>query len=68
LEKYHLLADEAMMVGDMSIDIIAGQSAGIKTCAVTFGLHGSDILLKTDPDYMIDDFKELLRIVDGKLL
>ena len=52
-------ADNTLVVGDADVDIMMGNAAGCKTCAVTYG-NGSIASLKAaQPDYMIDDFKEL---------
>lgn len=52
-------ADDTLVVGDADVDIMMGNAAGCRTCAVTYG-NGSIASLKAaQPDYMIDDFKEL---------
>lgn len=52
-------ADDTLVVGDADVDIMMGNSAGCKTCAVTYG-NGSITSLKgAHPDYMINDFKDL---------
>ena len=32
-------AEEALVVGDMPVDIQMGKGAGVRTCAVTYGMH-----------------------------
>ncbi len=52
-------SDDTLVVGDADVDIMMGNAAGCKTCAVTYG-NGSIASLKAaNPNYMIDDFKEL---------
>ncbi|MDE5997715.1 MAG: HAD family hydrolase [Muribaculaceae bacterium] len=52
-------ANDTLVVGDADVDIIMGNAAGCKTCAVTYG-NGSIASLKAaQPDYIIDDFKGL---------
>lgn len=53
----------AIIVGDMGIDIMAGKNAGIKTCWISHGLGQAEEARKLRPDYMIDDIRELKRIV-----
>lgn len=53
----------SMMVGDMVIDVLAGKEAGIKTCAVTYGIGTLSELKKSSPDFLIDDISELKDIV-----
>jgi HAD superfamily hydrolase (TIGR01509 family) len=52
-----------MMVGDTPADVLAGKAAGTLTCAVTYGFGGRQALLACAPDYVIDTFGDLLRIV-----
>lgn len=52
----------AYLVGDTGEDILAGKNAKIKTVGVTYGFLGKDIV-KHNPDYVIDDISELLKIL-----
>ena len=59
LEKFHVAAANALMVGDGDTDIAAGKSAGVITCGVTYGLGNRDDLVAAKPDFMIDDLNAL---------
>ena len=61
LKSLHINACDALMVGDMPVDIAMGQNAGVKTCAVTYGNSPKEDLEKSHPDYIIDDFGQLLQ-------
>jgi phosphoglycolate phosphatase-like HAD superfamily hydrolase len=54
---------QALMVGDTAADILAGKAAGIKTCAVTYGFGSLAELQQCQPDYLIDTFSDLVRLV-----
>ncbi len=54
---------EVIMIGDEVRDIEACRKAGIDIAAVTFGYNSEDILKKNKPDYLVNDFKELLKII-----
>ena len=54
---------QALMVGDTAADILAGKAAGLKTCAVTYGFGTLQELQHCQPDYVIDAFSELVRLV-----
>ena len=56
-------ADETLVVGDTTYDILMGSSAGCRTCAVTFGNHTREQLSTASPDWVIDRFSELNDIV-----
>jgi phosphoglycolate phosphatase len=55
--------NKSIIIGDMDVDILAGKNAGIKTCAVTYGLGTREDLSKANPDYMIDSLLELENII-----
>ena len=55
-------ASDAIVVGDMPVDIQMGRGAGTKTCGVSYGNSGRDALVKSGADFIIDDFRELLTI------
>ncbi len=56
-------ASKALMVGDMPVDIAMGQNAHIKTCAVTWGNSSKETLEKSHPNYIIDHFSQLLKLL-----
>ncbi|GAA0499173.1 pyrophosphatase PpaX [Salinibacillus aidingensis] len=55
-------ADEAIMVGDNTHDILAGQNAGVKTAGVAWTIKGRETLESLNPDYMLDNMQDLLTI------
>jgi len=48
------------MIGYSDSDIMTGRAAGVKTCAVTYGIGDLDKLLLTKPDMVIDDAWDLV--------
>ncbi len=52
-----------LMVGDNYHDIEAGHNAGVKTAGVAWSLKGRKVLEKHDPDYMLEEMRDLLAIV-----
>jgi len=56
---------QALMVGDTTADILAGKAAGLKTCAVTYGFGSLEELQRCQPDYVIDTFSDLVRLVEA---
>jgi len=53
-----------LIVGDSEMDIQCGRNAGSKTCAVTYGYRTKQELLKSDPDFMIDQIQDLDKIIN----
>ena len=62
LKAFSIDKQQAVIVGDMDVDIKAGKNAGILTCAVSYGLEEPEILRKLKPDYMVDTLLELKKI------
>ncbi len=55
-------ASEALVVGDMPVDILMGARAGVRTCGVTYGNSSREALSEAGADYIIDSFPELLEV------
>lgn len=62
-EQLGVSPGRTLMVGDTLRDVIAGQRAGMRTAAVTYGLGAPDALLSARPDYVLEEFDELLVIL-----
>ena len=62
LKRLNIPAEEAMVVGDASFDILMGRNASCKTCGVTYGNQSAAELRTAGADYLIDDFAELLTL------
>lgn len=62
LKQLGWAAGDTLVVGDADVDILMGNGAGCKTCAVTYGNGSLSSLKAAGPDYMIDSFPDLLRL------
>lgn len=51
---------ETIIVGDTELDIRCGISAGVKTCGVIYGYRTRELLKAENPDYIIDDIREII--------
>lgn len=71
LERMGGTPEQAIMVGDRDKDIVAGQNAGTDTalfCSVEHQKHYSlDKLMVHKPKYVMSEFLDLLKIVNGKV-
>ena len=52
--------EECLMVGDSAADMEAGRRAGVQTCAVRYGYGDPEHLARYQPDYWVDDLRELV--------
>ena len=55
--------EEAVMIGDSSVDILTGQNAGTWTCGVTYGFSPNS-LRDVPPDILFDTPQELATLLD----
>lgn len=56
-------AARSMIVGDMTVDVLTGKNAGMRTCWVSYGLGKAADVEPLGPDYAIDDISELRTII-----
>ena len=61
-------ACQALVVGDMSVDILMGVNAGAKTCGVTYGNGTREELEQAGADYIVDSIDELTKIITNNFL
>lgn len=52
------------VIGDTPYEIIAGKKLGLKTIAVTWGDKNREVLQIYNPDFIVDEPKEILKIVN----
>lgn len=58
IDKYSIQHEEAIMIGDRELDLLAAKNAGIGACY--FNENGEE---NDNSDYVIDNFKELYAIL-----
>lgn len=63
LAEQHADPALTLVVGDTTFDIGMGSAAGCLTCGVTHGNHSREMLLTASPDYIVDGFGELARLL-----
>jgi phosphoglycolate phosphatase len=56
-------ADRAVMVGDTTHDLLMAKAAGMRSIAVTYGVHNVRELLSGDPTWLADTFDDVLACV-----
>jgi len=56
-------AQEAIVVGDMPVDIQMGRGALAWTCGVTYGNSSREALLEAGANWVLDDFSDLLPLL-----
>ena len=60
LELFGVEPGEVLMIGDAGPDMEAGRSAGVKTCAVTWGYGDQNAMRSHAPDYWVSHPSELI--------
>jgi HAD superfamily hydrolase (TIGR01509 family) len=64
LSKLGVVTDEAILVGDGVMDIMAAKAAGVRSAAVATGPFKSGLLLKAEPDYALGSINDLPILVE----
>ncbi|MBE5663979.1 HAD family hydrolase [Staphylococcus sp. SS60] len=59
LQKYDLQKKDTIYVGDAAFDIKMAKNAEIDSCAVTWGSHSIEVLKAENPNFIINNVKEL---------
>ena len=59
LEALGASPQDCLFIGDSAADMEAGRRAGVKTAAVTYGYGMRQNLARWEPDYWIDDLRQL---------
>ena len=59
MQKFEVTPDETIMIGDTDNDVLCGQAAGVEVCAVTWGAWSKAMVMKLEPDYIVDTIAEL---------
>jgi len=62
-EILNVRPNEALMIGDSHFDILCGKNAGAKTCVVKYTVLPLDKIMVYNPEYAIDEIKEITNIV-----
>ncbi len=65
LHETGVSADQALMIGDSSIDVLTGRNAGLWTCGVTYGF-APHTLEEVPPDVLVDSPGELGKLLGGE--
>ena len=63
INRFKDCADEVFMVGDTELDVLAAKSAGVKSIAVTWGFRDEQHLKQFNPDFIVDNYDELIKIL-----
>nr|WP_220185981.1 pyrophosphatase PpaX [Paenactinomyces guangxiensis] len=63
LEKLGAMPEQTLMVGDSRYDLLAARRARVASAAVAWSLH-ADELGQYDPDYFLNDMRDLLDVLE----
>ena len=63
LRELHYAPSDVIVVGDMPVDVAMAHGADVRAIAVTFGNATREELVEANADYIIDDFKQILEII-----
>ncbi|MDY0219032.1 MAG: HAD-IA family hydrolase [Candidatus Cloacimonas acidaminovorans] len=64
LKKHKISTNEVIYIGDEIRDIEAAHNCRLKVIAVTWGFHTAEFLASYKPDYLVNEPKEIIEIVN----
>lgn len=67
IKKRKISKESMVYIGDETRDIEAAQASGIKMISVTWGYNSKESLAEQKPDYLVEDAKALMSILEKKL-
>lgn len=59
IEALGVRPEDCLLVGDSAADMEAGRRAGVRLCAVRYGYGNHPEMARFEPDFWIDDLREL---------
>ena len=62
LDVFDADPEHCLMIGDSAPDMDAGRRAGVKTCGVRYGYGDIKKMMEFEPDYWIDDIRQLIPV------
>ena len=65
LKKHDLRDKEVILVGDETRDIEAARKCKLKIISVTWGFHLKEILEKYQPDFLVDEPLDIVKVLEG---
>lgn len=66
LADLHFAPEEAMVIGDMPMDMLMGKGADAYACGVTYGNADRETLLAAGADFVIDHIAALAGVIRGE--
>jgi phosphoglycolate phosphatase len=66
MKQYSLEPEEILYVGDEVRDIHSAHAAGIRIASVVWGYNDRVFLEAEKPDWLLEDSREILEILDGE--
>lgn len=66
LKKLAVAKEHALMIGDNSHDIEAGNNAGVDSAGVAWALKGEQYLRQFNPTYIVQDMRDFIALAKGQ--
>ena len=63
VKKFKIKASEMAYIGDHPKDVIEAKKAGVVSIAVPTGFHSKKELKSENPDILVDDLNDLVKII-----
>jgi phosphoglycolate phosphatase len=64
VQKTNSVISETILIGDSANDFLSAKKAGIKSAAVEYGYCNLQTIKEYNPDFVVKNFEDILRIVE----
>ena len=61
--KFVISNENALYIGDHTIDMITGKNAGVKCCGVTWGFHSAESLIEAGADFIANIPNDIIEFI-----
>ena len=63
LTSFSLDPKDGIYVGDSDVDVLTARNSNMPSIIVTYGYGNKELIKEAKPDYLIDDFKDIIKLI-----
>lgn len=63
LTSFSLDPKDGIYVGDSDVDVLTARNSNMPSIILTYGYGNKELIKEAKPDYLIDDFKDIIKLI-----
>lgn len=63
LNKYDLKEEDGIYVGDSDVDVLTARNVNMPSIILSYGYGNKKLISESKPDYFIDDFADIIKVI-----